>query len=223
MKAIIIGATGLVGHHLVQLLLEDQRVEHVLVLHRHPTGLQHEKLQDETVDFDQPQQWKHLVEGDVLFSCMGTTRQKAGSKEAQYRVDYTYQYQMAEIAAAQGVGTYVLISAAMASSQSLFFYSRIKGELEEAVQSLPFKQVHILQPGLLDGERQEKRWAESLSARLLTPLSALPGLGHLKPIHGRQVAQAMVTVALKSETGIQYHRARELFDLAKQYGEKGQP
>lgn len=213
----------MVGNHLVQLLLEDQRLERVLVLHRRSISLQHEKLQEEIVDFDQPEQWKHLVEGDVLFSCMGTTRQKAGSKEAQYRVDYTYQYQVAETAASQGVSTYVLISAAMASPKSFFFYSRVKGELEEAVKQLSFKQTHIMQPGMLAGQRKESRPVESFSAALLKPIAAIPGLRHLRPIHAKEVARAMMVVALQNgDTGnnIIYHPPQKLFELSKRYWNK---
>lgn len=220
MKAIVIGATGLVGHQLVQLLLADQQYTRVLVLHRRATGLTNEKLQEEIVDFDEPEQWKHLVQGDVLFSAMGTTLKQAGSKEAQYKVDHTYQYQVAAAAAQNEVSKYVLVSAGMASVNSLFFYSRIKGELERAVRQLPFQHIHIVRPGLLTGARNEKRPAEEWSAHVMKVVSGIPGLGTLRPITGSQVAGAMIWVARQVAEPVQIHPAGRLFAYAHQYETK---
>jgi len=105
--AIVIGATGLVGNELVQLLIKDSRFEKVKVFARRTTGLQHNKLEEHLINFDAPDTWKKQVTGDVLYSSMGTTIGVAGSKEAQYKIDYTYQYQAAKIAANNGVQEYV--------------------------------------------------------------------------------------------------------------------
>lgn len=134
MKAIVIGATGAVGKDLVEQLLADESVEQVhIFVRRDPQLGTPTKLVTHVVDFNQPQAWQHLVQGDVLFSCMGTTLKAAGSQAAQYTVDYTYQFNFAEAAARNQVPALVLLSAAKANAQSRLFYMRIKGELEVAV------------------------------------------------------------------------------------------
>jgi uncharacterized protein YbjT (DUF2867 family) len=214
MKALVIGSTGLVGHELIELLLADDRYEGVISLHRRPIGLVHNKLREEVVDFERPEEWKHLVNGDVLFSAMGTTLKKAGSKEAQYKVDHTFQYHVAKAAAGNGVPVYVLVSAAMASVRSPVFYSRMKGELERDVQSLPFRHMHILRPGILTGPRNEKRMAEEWSAALMKGIGRIPGLRHLHPITGRQMARAMVWLSQHSTEPFEIHKSNALFDAA---------
>lgn len=94
---------------------------------RRDLGLRHEKLKIHVIDFDKPKQWKHLVKGDVLFSCLGTTLKAAGSKEAQWKIDYEYQYQFAKAARENDVDKYVLVSTSLASPDFLFFYTRMKG------------------------------------------------------------------------------------------------
>src|ERR1700743_749739 len=110
--AIVIGATGLVGSELTRLLINDSRYERVKIFVRKPTGITSDKLEEHIVDFGEPDKWKRFVTGDVLYSALGTTLRAAGSKDEQYKVDYTYQYRFAKIAAANGVSAYVLISAA---------------------------------------------------------------------------------------------------------------
>ena len=127
--------------------------------------MQHAKLQERIVNFDAVPEWKALLTGDVLFSSLGTTLKQAGSKEAQYKVDFTYQYNIAKAAADNGVSQYVLVSSAGASPQSRIFYSRMKGELEEAVKTFSFPHITILQPGILQGERDEFRLGERIGGQ----------------------------------------------------------
>jgi uncharacterized protein YbjT (DUF2867 family) len=212
--AIVIGATGLVGSQLVQLLLHDSRFEKVRVLARRATGIQDDKLEEHIVDFDHPDSWKKLVTGDVLYSAMGTTIRTAGSKDAQYKVDHTYQYQTAKMAAANGVKEYVLISSAGASPESKIFYSRIKGELESDIRKLPFETMHIIRPGLLAGERKEVRTGEKLFFGIMSAVGAIPGLSKLKPIQGREVAQSMINATFRHVVGIHGYTMGEVFKLA---------
>lgn len=213
--AIVIGATGLVGSHLVQLLLNDNRFTGIKIFARRSTGINHAKLEEYIIDFDHPDQWKHLVTGDVLFSSLGTTLKTAGSKEAQYKIDHTYQFNVAKAAADNHVPVYVLISAAMASEHSRIFYSRMKGELERDIKELPFEYIHIIQPGMLIGERKENRPFEKIATPFILFLNKLGIAKKQKPIHASIVAQAMINVSFKRQKHIDTYSLLEVFEQAK--------
>ncbi len=190
--AILIGATGLVGSHLLKLLLENDRYDSVKVFHRRTTGVEHPKLEEHIIDFDQPEEWSDLVKGDHLFSALGTTIKKAGSKDAQYKIDFTYQYEVAKAAYKNGVGSYALVSSLGASTESGSFYPRIKGELDEAVQELDFERTLILRPSFLEGDREEFRLGEKIGIPVAKVLCKIPGLRKYHPIKAKDVAEAMI-------------------------------
>jgi uncharacterized protein YbjT (DUF2867 family) len=151
----------------------------------------------------------------VLFSTLGTTLRKAGSKEAQYKIDYTYQYEVAKAAAGNGVPQYVLVSSAGAAPQSRVFYSRMKGELEEAVKRLPFSFIHILQPGILEGTRAEFRLGERIGIAVLSVVGALPGLQKYRPIPAQTVARAMIQAAFREKEKQVVWTLEDVFKLAQ--------
>ncbi len=213
--AIVLGATGLVGKSLVELLIQDDAFSGIKLLLRRPSGFSHSKIEEHIVYFDDIDSFQELIRGDVLFSCMGTTLQKAGSKEAQFKVDYTYQYDVARAAADQGVKDYVLVSSANANAKSLIFYSRIKGELDNAVRKLSFERIFIFRPSILMGERTEKRKGEEIGGKLMNGLGKLfPPMKKYRGIQGKEVAQAMVA-AYKGSTSNKatIYTLDEVFDL----------
>lgn len=201
-KAILIGATGLVGSHILQLLLLDERYESVKVLHRRSTGISHPKLIEHIINFDDQESWKMLVFGDHLFSALGTTLKKAGSKDAQYKIDYTYQYNFAKIASENGVSNYALVSSLGANPDSGSFYPRIKGELDKAVQELSFNNTLILRPSFLDGNRDEFRLGERIGIAVAKVVCKIPGLKKYHPIKAETVANAMIEGVNKNTSGI---------------------
>lgn len=135
MKALVIGATGAVGKDLVQQLIEDSSMERIDIFVRREVKMPAAKVVAHVVDFDHPETWADQLKGDVLFSCMGTTIKAAGSQEAQWKVDYTYQFDAAKAAKANGVPTYVLVSSIGADVKSKLFYTKMKGALDDAVQN----------------------------------------------------------------------------------------
>ena len=202
MKAILLGATGAVGRDLLAELLQDESVtELYLLVRRISEGLSSPKLKIQVLDFEQPEQWPELPEADVLFSSLGTTLRDAGSQAAQYRVDYGYQYEVARRAAARGIPHYILISSWGATSSARSFYSRMKGELEEAVQALPFGRISILRPPLLE-RRGSTRGGERLAAAVLRGLNALGLLRALRPMPTSVVARCMHALARSQHSGI---------------------
>jgi uncharacterized protein YbjT (DUF2867 family) len=210
LEAMMIGTTGLVGSQLLELLLGDTRFPRIVSLARRPSGRVHEKLTEHLVDFRAPAAWADRVRGDVLFSSLGTTIRDAGSKEAQREVDHTFQLRVAEIAARNGVPTYVLVSAQLANPNARSFYPRMKGELERDVQKLGFPRVRILRPGLLLGERAESRLGESVGIGATRVLGLIPGLRWLRPIPASDVARAMIAAALSDEPGVRILENQDL-------------
>ena len=213
--AIVIGATGYVGSRLVELLLRDSRFDKVKTLVRKSGGTANSKLEEHVVDFDNPDTWKKHMTGDVLYSAMGTTLKAAGGKAAQYKIDYTYQHEVAKVAAAHNVPVYILVSAAGADPGSKIFYSRMKGELERDVKKLPFDTIHIVRPGMLGSGRKEVRGGEQLGIGVMKAIALIPGLGSLKPIDGKEVAQAMINATFKQGQGIRSYTMGGVFKLAK--------
>jgi uncharacterized protein YbjT (DUF2867 family) len=209
--AIVLGATGLVGSALVQNLLYSHEYTQVKLFVRRESGMYHPKVIEYIVDFDKPDAWRELVTGDVLFSTLGTTLAVAGSKANQYRVDFSYQYQMAQIAAQNGVPTYVLVSSAGAKAKSFNFYLSMKGQLDDAVQLLPFKQVTILRPGQLFGNRLQKRVTEKWAIKLMFLMNKMGLFQKYRPIHANKVAQAMINVSLHQQSGI--YSLESIFEL----------
>lgn len=193
--ALVIGATGLVGEQLVVQLFEHSEFDKVVVFGRRKIGLDHPRLEEILIDFDHPESWHHLVKGDVLFSTLGTTIKTAGTKENQYKVDYTYQYEFAKAAAQNGVQAYVLVSSLGADSKSSVFYSRMKGELDEAVSKLPFQKTVIVRPSILDGNRKEKRPAEKVSLAIMRGLTKII-LKKYRPMPVDLLANRMIREAL---------------------------
>lgn len=190
--AIIIGATGLVGSHILQQLLKDDRYATVKVLHRRTTGIDHPKLEEHIINFDQPENWSSLVTGTHLFSALGTTKKKAASQEEQYKVDNTYQYEVAKAAAHNNVQCYALISSAGADSSSSNFYLRMKGELDDAVAHLDFTYQAIFRPSFLEGSRNEFRPLEKMGIFIARLLSWIPGIRKYRPIRAELLARAMI-------------------------------
>jgi uncharacterized protein YbjT (DUF2867 family) len=212
-KAIVSGYKGMVGTELIELLIENQNFTEIISFVRRSSGIKHPKLNEQIVNFDKMEEWKHLVVGDVLFSTLGTTLAQAKSKANQFKIDFTFQFNIAEIASNNGVANYVLVSSAGANSKSKIFYSKMKGQLEDAVKLLPFKAMNILKPGQLDGNRIESRLGEKMALNVMSKLNKLGFMEKYKPIHARQVAQAMINVSKKaySETYI----LDEVHQLAK--------
>lgn len=172
MKAIVLGATGAVGLDLVEMLLKDDTFSGVEVFVRRAMPMENGKLTTHIVDFKQLEDWQDMIKGDVVFSCMETTLKAAGSKERQYEIDYTYQLEFAQAAHSNDVAAYILVSSAMANAKSKFFYTRMKGELEDAIQQLHFQQEVIMRPPSLIRKNTTKT-NEKLAVAVLKVLNAL--------------------------------------------------
>jgi uncharacterized protein YbjT (DUF2867 family) len=199
MHALVLGGTGASGQEIVKLLLNDSHFSRVSIFVRRKVDIEHEKLDIHQIDFSRLNEYKDLVKGDILFSALGTTKSDAGSKEKQYLVDYTYQYEFAKMASDNGVPHYSLISSLGANKHSLFFYLKIKGELEESVKLLQFNTIQIFQPPSLIRQTELMRTAEKLSVKFFNRLTAFGVLKSLKPLHVKDLALKMINEAKSSQ------------------------
>jgi uncharacterized protein YbjT (DUF2867 family) len=193
--ALVVGASGLVGHQLVDLLLESPAYSEVIILLRRPFFPSRKNLREIVFDFENPD--ASVVLADDVFCCLGTTMKRAGSKDAFRKVDYTYPLAIAELALKNGAQQFLIVTAMGANSKSLFFYNRVKGELEEELLKLNYPRLKIVRPSLLLGQRQELRMGEKLGELFLRSLMFMM-IGPLKKysaIESAKVARAMVALA----------------------------
>ena len=202
MKALVIGATGAVGKDLVHQLLADESFERVDIFVRREVDIPSSRLVVHVVDFDNPEFWSDQLQGDVLFSCMGTTIKAAGSQDAQWKVDYTYQYNAAKAARSNGVPAYVLVSSIGSDPKSKVFYTRMKGALDEAVKKLGYESCFILRPTSLI-RKESDRFGEKAGVVILRALNAIGLLRSLAPIPTEAVAAAMISLAKSGRQGVE--------------------
>ena len=211
MKTLVIGATGSVGKDLVQQLIEDSSVERVDIFVRREVKISAPKLVVHVIDFDHPETWASQLQGDVLFSCLGTTIKAAGSQENQWKVDYTYQYEAAKAAKANGVKTYVLVSSVGANAKSKVFYTKMKGALDDAVQELGFEGCFILRPPSLIRKGSD-RFGEKVGIVALKAFNAIGLLRSFTPMRTEDVAAAMIRLAKSGRQGAEIIDSQEILN-----------
>lgn len=195
--ALLVGATGLVGSHLLKRLLAHPDYARVSVWVRRALQLQDPKLAQVVVDFERLQEQVPRVDAQDVFLALGTTIKKAGSEQAFYRVDHDYPVQVARLARQYGATRFLMVSALGANANSRVFYSRVKGEAEDAIRGLGLPKMWFFRPSLLVGERQEPRPGEKLGlvfGKLIAPL-LVGALRKYRPVEADSVAAAMVYAA----------------------------
>lgn len=210
--ALLAGATGLVGSALLPLLLASDRYAKVIVVGRHPVAMEHPKLVQVVTELDQLEHERLRLIADDVYCCLGTTIRQAGSQEAFYKVDFLYVVRLAALTAANFAAQFLVVSALGADINSRFYYSRVKGEMEEAVRQTPFRAIHIFRPSLLLGERAKPRLGERLGAVVLALARPLlrGGWRKYRPVTATTVAQAMLRAAADDGGGVRIHSSETL-------------
>ena len=192
-KAILLGATGLIGDNLLAQLLNNTNYSEVLAIGRKKLNIEHPKLKELIVDFDHIDQYAADITGDVVFCCLGTTNSKTPDKVQYKKIDYQYPLDIGSIAQNNGATAYHLVSSMGADATSSLFYPKTKGEVERDLKAIPFKSIYIYRPSLLDGNRKEKRSAERIMIglmRFLNPI-LIGGLKKYRSIKIETFASAM--------------------------------
>ncbi|MBS1624277.1 MAG: NAD-dependent epimerase/dehydratase family protein [Bacteroidetes bacterium] len=217
MTILILGATGLVGSKCVEHALADSRIDRVIAVTRRPMDTTHPKLTNLIVDYDRLEDYASEMRADAVLTALGTTLAQAGNPAKFRVVDYDYQLRAAQIAKKNGTKTFVLLSSGGADAKSLLLYTKVKGQIEDAIAQLGFERLAILRPSLLLGERQGYRPAEAMATWVSDKLSFVfkGALKRFKPIEGDIVAQAMVHAVQKPYTGVRLVENLEIFTWAK--------
>jgi len=195
MKAIVIGGSGATGKELIKQLLENKSFSEVISLVRKKSAINHPKLKEVIVAFNKLSDYKNEIVGDVAFSCLGTTLKIAGSKENQWQVDYEYQLKFAKIAKENGVNSFVLVSSLGADKHSKFFYTKMKGLLEDEILNLDFAQTLIFQPPSLIRPNTDRK-GEILSIKLIRIFNRLGFFKNYEPLHVSDLASVMIQTVL---------------------------
>lgn len=208
MKLLLLGASGLVGSHVLQRALADERISEVVAPSRRAM-MDHSKLTAPVVDFDQLPAVAPWWQADAVICALGTTMKQAGSREAFWRVDHDYPLAIARLARQQGTPTYVLNSATGADAASWFFYNRVKGELEQDLAGCGFASLTFVQPGLISGPRNEFRAGERAAECVLKTLSPLLPRGwRVNPADN--IARALLEAAIEARAGVHIVRSAAL-------------
>lgn len=211
LTAVLAGATGLVGGECLKRLLAARRYSRVVVVSRRPleSGSRHRKLETVITDFDRLDEVAAKLAGDHVFCALGTTIRKAGS-QARFRVvDHDYPLRLARITRDQGAKHFSLVSALGASRSSPFFYSRVKGGLEDDLRRMGWPSLAMFRPSVIAGDRGESRPLERLGEQLLRLAPAT-----WRPVEARDIAAAMVATALGEPAGVTIVESRDISALA---------
>ncbi len=208
--ALLAGGSGLVGGHLLRLLLEDPRWGHVVSVGRREVDVRHEKLEQRILDLTEI---GDLPPVDDAFCALGTTIKKAGSQPAFRSVDHDAVVELARAARQSGASSFVHVTALGADAGSRVFYNRVKGETERDVAAVGIATTIAFRPSILDGDRDESRPAEQLGLVVLRALA--PVLGKLRPTRAEDVARAMINEAGRGQPGTRTIGAGEIARLAR--------
>lgn len=215
-RATLIGATGLIGSHLLSLLQDDDSFSTIRLLVRRPFQNHHPKTEVKLIDFEDAESFKLGIEqSEVVFCTIGTTQQKTnGDKEAYRKVDYDIAVKAAKYCKETGCENFVLVSSVGANAQSKNFYLRLKGEIEEAVSAIGLSSVSFFRPSMLLGNRKEKRSIEKIGQKAMQLFSiALPA--KYRPIPAQEVAAAMVWAAKNQWGGLHIYEYKEIKSASK--------
>jgi uncharacterized protein YbjT (DUF2867 family) len=213
--ATIIGVTGLIGSYLYELLKEDKSFDTIRLIVRRPMRKDDDRTEIKLIDFNDAESLLLAISGsDLVFCTVGTTQRKVkGDKEAYRKVDYDIPVKAARFCKMMECETYVLVSAVGASSKSRNFYLKLKGEVEDAVESVGINSVHIMRPSMLLGDRKEFRLGEKIGKGIMTAFSFLIPSKY-KPIHARDVAKAMIAAAKKNKERFSVYENKEIKKLS---------
>jgi uncharacterized protein YbjT (DUF2867 family) len=216
-KAIIVGASGLIGGLLLGDLLESPAYKDITILVRKELPVKHKKLTQLIVDFEELEKYAGEITGHAVFCCLGSTRKKTPDLAVYRKIDHDYPLLLAQMALNNGVKQYHLVSALGANAAASNFYSKMKGETEDDIKKVGLKCLHIYQPSLLTGDREEKKRTmerfASVLAKVIDPL-LMGNLKKYRSIPAKTVASAMYKQSLIHQEGVFVHPSDQIKELS---------
>jgi uncharacterized protein YbjT (DUF2867 family) len=207
-RILVVGATGLVGHHVIAKALADSRITRIVAPTRRPLAA-HAKLDNPLVDFGRLPAGADWWDVDGVICALGTTRAKAGSDQAFRVVDHDYPLAVARLARKHGASRFALNSSVGANARSKLLYPRTKGEVEEALKAMGFQSLTVVRPGLIGGDRDEFRLGERIATAVLGILGpVLPRSYRISPAD--RIADALIEAAVTGAPGVHLIGSAEL-------------
>ena len=215
-KAIITGASGLIGSSLLTILLTEPAYAEITVLVRKKIGITHPKLTEILVDFDKLDDYTGDINGHVLFCCIGTTKNKTPDLKDYYKIEHDYPLTLGQLALKNGVKQYHYVSSIGADKNSSAYYTKFKGQTEYDLQQLNLPTLHIYRPSILAGERKDHRPMEKFVNGLMYIINPLL-IGSLKKyrsIPAKTVAMAIYKQSINSDEGVFIHASDQIKQIA---------
>ena len=212
LKALILGANGLVGSHVTQLLLENDAYSRVIAVTRRPLPIQHPKLQNILSDIDHINPELNHLRCDHLYIAIGTTKKKTPNREEYVRIDHDYPVEIARRAKENGCTVVNVVSSVGADPSARTFYLRLKGRLEQSLIELRFANTNIFRPSLLLGKREESRFGEELGKAIMQFYGFLfrGKLRKYRAVSAKEVAQSMIRKSLRQLSGVHVFDSSEM-------------
>jgi uncharacterized protein YbjT (DUF2867 family) len=215
-QVILVGASGLIGSNLLSLLIESDEISRILLLVRKPQKVSNQKVQELIVNFDELEKFRSEIMGDIIYSCLGTTKAANPDTDQYRKIDLEYPLKLAEIGVKNGISQFHLVSSLCANHTASNSYLKLKGELEKELKQASILSLHIYQPSLLTGNRKESRTLEKLATsafKLIDPLLIGPLIKY-RSIKAETVAQAMLNQSIKNIQGTFTYPSIKIQELA---------
>ena len=211
-KAILLGASGLIGSHLLRLLLESPAYGEVTIFVRKALPINHVKLKQIVTDFENFDVLNDNISAGIVFCCLGSTKSKTPNLKDYRKVDFDIPLRFAQLALKNGARQYHLVSAIGADATSSNFYTKLKGEIENAISALDYESIYIYEPSFLKGKREENRPLEKIILPMmrLIDLALIGSLKKYRSIDASDVAKAMFNESITNKRGIFVHNSEQI-------------
>ena len=214
--ALLFGASGLVGSHVLSQLISNNNYSKIKLFVRSSIDISDPKIEIIQTDFNNLENHREDIKGDDCFFCIGTTKKNSPDKNEYQRVELEVPKQIAQIAKSNLVNSFIFVSSGYADPKSSGDYLKFKGEVEKELKRLNFPKLGVIRPSFLLGDRKEKRLGEKIGIfifKLLSPLFLGP-LKKMKPIHSEIVAKAMLKICEDEQQQVVFE-SNEIVELAK--------
>lgn len=214
--AVVAGSTGLIGKALIRQLCADPAYDKVIAMVRRSGSFSQSGVEELVVDYDKLEDYADHIKGDVLFSCLGTTKKQTPDRKAYFKIDHDYPLQLAQIAGRNHIAQFHFISSIGANAKAAAFYLSTKGKAEQDIAEVPIASIHLYRPSFLNGPREDKRLVEKAGIALfavLKPLMRGP-FRKYRSITDQDVAAAMIRQSLQGQPGIHYYESDDMQRIA---------